>query len=274
MGGFSTGTPCARAHAALVLLAFGTWGCGSTTAHTSAQTPGGGTSAFAERYTSTQGDATFQQTSSGVSVEYPKGRMLCTGSGDALDCKWREGDAMGRALLTRYPDGSIAGTRGDGDSANGGGNWVFAPADGRSVESVMGAAAVGLGSVRAAPEGAPDAAKTVSLLFKDGSALEGRVVATGESVVELELPTGEIRKILKTEVTNLGEVLARAVPQEANATASVAWTTYGNVTDANHSLNQVRADGITGDERADRANQANQEARQAFGPQTRLSGSL
>jgi hypothetical protein len=83
--------------------------------------------AFAGAYRSTWGETVFAAQGDKVDATYPGGSLACAVKEGALDCSWKEGNAAGKAHLTRSPSGDIEGTWGNGESDKDGGKWTFTP---------------------------------------------------------------------------------------------------------------------------------------------------
>ncbi len=80
---------------------------------------------FGGVYDTNYGPVRLVQQGDEVRGAYDRGSLACRAAGATLACAWAEGDAVGRARLTRTPDGSLEGTWGHGESADDGGAWTF-----------------------------------------------------------------------------------------------------------------------------------------------------
>ena len=92
-----------------------------------AKKPFGWTKPFAGVYRSTWGDTVFSQVDDTVKATYNDGSLSCKALRNVLTCTWTEGEAKGKARLTRHDDDTIDGTWGTGDNDTGGGEWTFTP---------------------------------------------------------------------------------------------------------------------------------------------------
>lgn len=80
---------------------------------------------FEGEYTSEYGNVKLTQQGHDVHGTYPNGTLTCVAQGPHLDCAWDEGGTNGRAMLSRQPNGNLAGTWGDGAEYTGGGAWIM-----------------------------------------------------------------------------------------------------------------------------------------------------
>ncbi|PIE06131.1 MAG: hypothetical protein CSA75_01100, partial [Sorangium cellulosum] len=80
-----------------------------------------GNKRFEGSYSSNWGTTHFKEIGGIVSAKYSRGTMTCKAARDVLSCEWFEGNATGKARLTRQADGSLRGTWGKGTSETNGG---------------------------------------------------------------------------------------------------------------------------------------------------------
>jgi hypothetical protein len=81
---------------------------------------------FTGTYSSVRGNVSCNQGGLFVQCTYPSGSLFCAANGPELACTWN-GGGTGRATFQRQPSGSLAGTWGDGFSANSRGSWDLLP---------------------------------------------------------------------------------------------------------------------------------------------------
>jgi hypothetical protein len=81
--------------------------------------------AFVGTFHSTWGRSEFKARGGQVFVTYPLGTMVCDVKREALDCRWREGEDVGRARIRRVSNDRLDGTWGRDQSADNGGSWQF-----------------------------------------------------------------------------------------------------------------------------------------------------
>lgn len=94
--------------------------------------PGGGTTVpatggYAGSYSSQQGSVSCTQTGVAVQCTFSTGSLWCTANGDELGCAWTGSAGQGRAVFRRQATGVLAGTWGDGLSADSRGAWDLTP---------------------------------------------------------------------------------------------------------------------------------------------------
>ena len=82
---------------------------------------------FSGNYISQQGNLSCSQNGAAVQCSFPAGTLWCTAAGDDLNCGWTGSGGQGRAAFRRQPSGVVAGTWGDGFSANSRGAWDLTP---------------------------------------------------------------------------------------------------------------------------------------------------
>ncbi len=140
---------------------------------------------FAGKYTSSRGDVSCSQNATTVHCLFPGGAMLCSATGERLECGW-SGNGQGRAIFQRQPSGVLAGTYGDWLSSDSRGAWELTPA-GAPTPSPAGPAAVpGPSTAAAAPASlagnysssrgpmrCTENASSVACTFQDGT-VQGR----------------------------------------------------------------------------------------------------
>jgi hypothetical protein len=94
-----------------------------------------------------------------VQCQYPGGSLFCAANGPELSCTW-SGGGQGRANFQRQASGVLAGTWGDGFSANSRGQWDLVPAaSGQTAASAPSAAPP---SPASPPPSAPAATASLS----------------------------------------------------------------------------------------------------------------
>jgi hypothetical protein len=81
---------------------------------------------FSGTYGSTRGNVSCTQGGVFTQCQYPGGNLFCAANGPELACTWSDA-GQGRALFVRQPSGVLAGTWGDGLSANSRGQWDLIP---------------------------------------------------------------------------------------------------------------------------------------------------
>jgi len=81
---------------------------------------------FSGTYGSTRGNVSCTQGGVFTQCQYPGGNLFCAANGPELACTWSDA-GQGRALFVRQPSGVLAGTWGDGLSANNRGQWDLIP---------------------------------------------------------------------------------------------------------------------------------------------------
>jgi len=96
---------------------------------------------FSGSYSSSRGNVQCSQGGVFVQCQYPGGTLFCAASGPELACTWN-GGGQGRATFQRAATGVLAGTWGDGFSADSRGRWDLVP---------QGASATASASVPTAP---------------------------------------------------------------------------------------------------------------------------
>lgn len=82
---------------------------------------------FTGSYGSSRGNVTCSQGGVFVNCQYPGGSLFCAVSGADLTCTW-SGGGQGRAAFQRQSSGVLAGTYGEGFSADSRGRWDLVPA--------------------------------------------------------------------------------------------------------------------------------------------------
>jgi hypothetical protein len=82
---------------------------------------------FTGSYGSSRGTVNCSQGGVLVNCQYPGGTMFCAASGPGLTCTW-SGGGQGRASFQRQANGVLAGSWGDGFSAESRGRWDLTPA--------------------------------------------------------------------------------------------------------------------------------------------------
>jgi len=86
-----------------------------------------GNASFTGTYTSVRGNVSCNQGGLFVQCQYGGGSLFCAANGPELSCTWN-GGGTGRATFNRQANGVLAGTWGDGFSANSRGQWDLVPA--------------------------------------------------------------------------------------------------------------------------------------------------
>jgi hypothetical protein len=86
-----------------------------------------GNTSFTGSYSSVRGNVSCNQGGLLVQCQFPGGNLFCAANGPGLSCTW-SGGGQGRADFQRQSNGVLAGTWGDGFSANSRGQWDLVPA--------------------------------------------------------------------------------------------------------------------------------------------------
>jgi hypothetical protein len=97
----------------------------TTTPMPSAAAPGANAS-FSGMYGSARGNVSCTQGGVFAQCQYPGGTLFCAANGAELACTW-SGGGQGRAVFRRQPNGMLAGSWGDGFSADSRGRWDLTP---------------------------------------------------------------------------------------------------------------------------------------------------
>lgn len=91
-----------------------------------APAPSAAAASFTGSYSSARGAVSCSQGGLFVQCTYPGGSLFCAANGPELACTWN-GGGQGRAAFQRQSSGVLAGTYGDGFSANSRGAWDLVP---------------------------------------------------------------------------------------------------------------------------------------------------
>jgi astacin (peptidase family M12A) len=81
---------------------------------------------FTGTYSSARGSVSCSQGGLFVQCQYPSGSLFCAANGPELACSWN-GGGQGRASFQRQASGVLAGSYGDGFSADSRGRWDLTP---------------------------------------------------------------------------------------------------------------------------------------------------
>ena len=138
-----------------------------------------GNTSFSGTYSSVRGNVSCNQGGLFVQCQYSGGSLFCAANGPELSCTWN-GGGTGRATFTRQANGVLAGTWGDGFSANSRGQWDLVPA--ASSQAVPSAPAASPSSVP--PAAAPSAPASSASLSGNFTSTRGPMscVESGSSV--------------------------------------------------------------------------------------------
>ncbi len=161
---------------------------------------------FAGSYSSARGNVSCTQGGVFAQCQYPGGTLLCAANGQELACTW-SGGGQGRASFRRQSNGVLAGTFGDGFSADSRGRWDLVPLQPSGTAqpapaappptapaSVPSAPAVSLSGNYTSTRGAMacvDSGSSVSCNFQEPDGVSGRLDCT-KNQTGLELACGWI----------------------------------------------------------------------------------
>jgi astacin (peptidase family M12A) len=97
--------------------------------------PPAASTSFTGTYSSARGGVSCSQGGLFVQCQYPGGSLFCAANGPELACTW-SGGGQGRATFQRQASGVLAGSYGDGFSADSRGRWDLTPASAPATASI------------------------------------------------------------------------------------------------------------------------------------------